>query len=100
MSETVTGVNDSAKNSKFFFNQKIQTNHALNYIRRGNCTRTFKLKEKKNSQMPFKLLSHAFIAECIGISERAVAATASAALQDSSVITEVGKNHYIRQDKT
>ena len=49
--------------------------------------------------MPIKLLSNAFIAECIGISERAVASIASAALQDLSVITEDDKNLCIGQDK-
>ena len=49
--------------------------------------------------MPIKLLSHAFIAECIGTSERTVPAMASAVLQDLSVITEGGKNHCIGQDK-
>lgn len=58
-----------------------------------------KLKEDKSSQMRIKLPSVASIADRIGISDRAAAAIASAALQDLGVITEEDKTNAIDRMK-
>ena len=52
-----------------------------------------KLKEEKNSQTCIKISSVASIADHIGISDTAVAAKASAALQDFGIITEEDKTN-------
>jgi hypothetical protein len=98
ISETVTGDNDSAEERQCSLPEEANQPGPSN-IQEINLPGPSKLKEEKSTQMRIKLASVASIADRIGISDRAAAAIASAALQDLGVITEDDKTNVIDRMK-
>lgn len=99
VSEMVTSDNDSAEEQRCSLLEEANQPGPSNIHEEINLPGPSKLNEKKSTQMRIKLPSVASIADRVGISDKAAAAIASAALQDLGVITEEDKTNIIDRMK-